>query len=103
MRFSLILQKFFFNFLVCLLLVYTLPVSAQDSGASIPETQWYQPPIIENPEIKLLAEEGKGKLYQVGEHLLCVMEGTYKEMGIQQGKLLADKIEHIMKVGYFVK
>jgi hypothetical protein len=24
--------------------------------------------------------EGAGKLYQVGDHLLCVLEGTHKEM-----------------------
>lgn len=67
------------------------------------EANWYHPEIVENPEVKLLATEGRGKLYQVGEHLVCVMEGTYKEMGFQHGKLLAGKIEHIMKQGYYVK
>lgn len=90
-------------FIIFLLFVIVISISAQDAGTSTEEEQWYRPEIIENPEVKLLAEEGKGKLYQVGEHWLCVMEGTYKEMGFQHGKLLANKIEHIMKKGYFVK
>ncbi len=89
--------------LICSLFLVLLPVFAQNAETSAEESQWYHPEIIENPEVKLLAEEGAGKLYQVGEHLLCVMEGTHKEMGFQHGKLLADKIEHIMKTGYFVK
>ena len=102
MRYSLSLQKLFLLFFVCLLGI-VVPVFAQNAEAPKEEAQWYQPEIIDNPEVKLLAKEGAGKLYKVGEHLLCVMEGTYKEMGFQHGKLLADKIEHIMKVGYFVK
>ncbi|MCA1902750.1 MAG: C45 family autoproteolytic acyltransferase/hydrolase [Candidatus Hydrogenedens sp.] len=85
---------------VCLCQFHIL---AQDTQPASEEAQWYHPEIIENPEVKLLVTEGKGKLYQIGEHLLCVLEGTYKEMGFQQGKLLADRIENIMKKGYFVK
>ena len=61
------------------------------------------PEIITNPEVKLLDEEGAGKLYQVGEHLVCVMEGTHAEMGYQHGRLLADRIRGVIKEGYMVK
>lgn len=94
------LQILLFALILCSFIV------AQDqvtSGEADDEASWYHPEIIENPEVKLLATEGAGKLYQVGEHLVCVMEGTYKEMGFQHGKLLADKIEHLMKEGYYVK
>ncbi len=59
--------------------------------------------IIDAPEVKLLDEEGAGKLYQVGEHLVLVMEGTHEEMGFQHGRLLAPHINHIMKEGYSKK
>ena len=59
--------------------------------------------IIDAPEMKLLDEEGAGKLYQVGEHLVLVMEGTHEEMGFQHGRLLAKHIVHIMKEGYAKK
>lgn len=59
--------------------------------------------IIDAPEMKLLDKEGAGKLYQVGEHLVLVMEGTHEEMGFQHGRLLAKHIVHIMKEGYAKK
>ncbi len=61
------------------------------------------PEIIEQPEVKLLDEEGAGKLYQVGEHLVCVMEGTPREMGYQHGRLLAKQARHIIHEGYMQK
>lgn len=59
--------------------------------------------IIESPEVTLVAEEGAGKLYQVGEHPVLVMEGTPEEMGYQHGKLLAKQINHIINDGYMPK
>ena len=67
------------------------------------EQELTTPRIIQNPEIKLLDTEGAGKLYQVGEHLVCVMDGTPDEMGFQHGRLLAKQIRHIMKEGYLAK
>ncbi len=63
----------------------------------------YTPDIVEKPEKKLIDKEGAGKLYQVNDHLVCVMEGTPEEMGYQHGRLLAKRIHHIMKVGYLQK
>ena len=60
------------------------------------------PEIVANPEAKLLDEEGAGKLYQIGEHLLCILQGTHREMGLQHGRLLAERIRQIMKEGYMV-
>ena len=59
--------------------------------------------LIESPEVTLAGEAGAGKLYQVGEHPVLVMEGTPEEMGYQHGKLLAPKIHHIIKEGYTPK
>ena len=59
--------------------------------------------ILDAPEVTLAAEEGAGKLYEVGEHPVLVMEGTPEEMGYQHGKLLAAKIHHILKEGYTPK
>jgi len=59
--------------------------------------------IIDAPEVTLVAEEGAGKLYQVGEHPVLVMEGTPEEMGYQHGRLLAGKIHHVIKEGYTPK
>lgn len=61
------------------------------------------PQLILNPEVKLLDQEGAGKLYQAGEHLVCVMEGTPAEMGYQHGRLLAKRAHQIIKEGYMVK
>ena len=69
---------------------------AQDAA---PE-EWRTPVIVNDPEIRILDTEDAGKLYQVGEHLVCVMEGTPTQMGIQQGRLLGEKIRHNMKEGY---
>lgn len=67
------------------------------------ENELSTPEIVQNPEVKLLDTEGAGKLYQVGEHLVCVMEGTPEEMGFQHGRLLAKRIQHVTKEGYVVK
>jgi len=56
--------------------------------------------IINSPEVKLVDEEGAGKLYQVGEHPMLVMEGTPEEMGYQHGRLLAKQIHHVLTEGY---
>ena len=61
------------------------------------------PEVVENPDVKLLDSEGAGKLYQVGEQLVCVMEGAPEEMGYQHGRLLAQKIHHVIKEGYMPK
>jgi predicted choloylglycine hydrolase len=75
---------------------------AQESG---PKTtpELITASIVEHPETKQLDQEGPGKLYQVGEHLVCVMEGTPEEMGFQHGRMLAKQIEHIIKEGYILK
>jgi hypothetical protein len=54
----------------------------------------FTPSVVENPEIRLLDQEGAGKLYQIGELLVCVMEGTPEEMGFQQGRLLASRVSN---------
>ena len=59
--------------------------------------------IIESPEVTLLDEEGAGKLYRVGEHLVLVMEGTHEEMGYQHGRLLASHVNNILTKGYTPK
>lgn len=59
--------------------------------------------IIDAPEVTMVAEAGAGRLYQAGEHPVLVMEGTPEEMGYQHGKLLADKIHHVIKKGYTPK
>lgn len=61
------------------------------------------PEIVQNPEVKLVDQEGAGKLYQVGEHLVCVMEGTPGEMGYQHGRMFAKTIRHLIKDGYIKK
>lgn len=67
------------------------------------EATWYTPQIIDQPETTLLDTEGAGKLYRVGEHLVCVMEGTHAEMGFQHGRLLAPQIHHVIREGYMQK
>jgi len=67
------------------------------------QEEFNTPAIVENPETKLIDEEGAGKLYQVGEHLVCVVEGTPAEMGYQHGRMLAHKIHHLIKQGYVKK
>ena len=76
------------------------PAVAQDAPAG---EALYTPNIVENPETTLLDEEGAGKLYRVGEWLVCVMEGTPHEMGYQHGRLLAPHVQHVMKEGYLKK
>jgi predicted choloylglycine hydrolase len=74
------------------------PPVDQPAGA-----QLVTPVVIGNPETHLLDEEGPGKLYQVGEHLVCVLEGTPEELGYQHGRLLAKHIQDALKRGYMVK
>ncbi|MDQ1257018.1 MAG: hypothetical protein QG656_1619 [Candidatus Hydrogenedentes bacterium] len=76
---------------------------AEEGAAKKPAAELVTPSIVENPEVKLLDTEGAGKLYQVGELLVCVMEGTPEEMGFQHGRLLANHAKHIMQEGYLVK
>jgi predicted choloylglycine hydrolase len=79
--------------LLCLAMPY---VAAQET----PAEALYTPNIVENPEVTLIDEEGAGKLYQVGEWLVCVMEGTPREMGYQHGRLLAKPARFSIKEGY---
>jgi hypothetical protein len=75
-------------------------VPEPESPAPTPEPLAYQPVILEPEAAELLDQEGSGKLYQAGELLVCVLEGTHREMGFQHGRLLAGKIQHITKEGY---
>jgi hypothetical protein len=59
--------------------------------------------IIGNAEVKLVDQEGAGRLYQVGEWPVLVMEGTPAEMGYQHGRLMAKSIVHMIKEGYMTK
>jgi len=79
----------------CVVLLSSASVGAQQELTT--------PEIVANPEVSLLDTEGAGKLYQVGEHLVCVMEGTPEEMGYQHGRLLAKRIHHVLKEGYMMK
>lgn len=67
------------------------------------QDQLNTPEIIQNPQTRIIDQEGAGKLYQVGEHLVLVMEGTPAEMGYQHGRMLAPKIRHLIKQGYVKK
>jgi predicted choloylglycine hydrolase len=84
------------SLVACAVFMFSVPTPAEDQELVTPE-------IVENPEIKVLDTEGAGKLYQIGEHLVCVMEGTPAEMGFQHGRLLAKKIHHIAKEGYMAR
>ncbi len=75
--------------------------SAQPTEVSSP--QLVTPQVILDPDTKQIDQEGAGKLYQVGEHLVCVMDGTPEEMGYQHGRLLAKRIREVIKEGYIVK
>jgi predicted choloylglycine hydrolase len=70
---------------------------AAPSGAA---DGWYTPKVVDAPDCSLLDEEGAGKLYQVDDWLLCVMEGTHEEMGFQHGRLLARHIRGIVHERY---
>jgi hypothetical protein len=72
-------------------------------GIAAGQEELTTPVIVEKPEVKLLDQEGAGKLYQVGEHLVCVMEGAPAEMGYQHGRLLGTSIRRMIKEGYIVK
>lgn len=73
------------------------------AGLAPAQEELTTPAIIEKPETKLLDQEGAAKLYQVGEHLVCVMEGSPAEMGFQHGRLLAKSIRQMIKEGYILK
>ena len=59
--------------------------------------------IISDASAKLMDQEGAGRLYQVGEWPVLVMEGTPREMGFQHGRLMANSITHMIKAGYMTK
>ncbi len=76
------------------------PAQPVEESPGPPEHLEFQPVVL-NPEgPELLDEEGAGRLYRAGELLVCVMEGSHREMGFQHGRLLADRIRHITKEGY---
>ncbi len=74
-----------------------------DETASQQSSDWFVPKIIENPEVKELDKEGAGILYQVGDLRLCVLKGSYYDMGLQHGRMLAQNIHHVFKTGYIKK
>lgn len=96
-------RNFLLLFIVSLYLIF-LPycIYGEESPSQKTET-WFVPKIIENPEVKELDKEGKGTLYQVGELKLCVLEGSYYDMGVQHGRMLAKNIHHVFKTGYIKK
>jgi len=49
-------------------------------------------------ELKLIAEDGGGKLYQAGKFKVVELAGTYREMGRQYGALLKDDIVRFYRV-----
>ena len=73
------------------------------SASAAPPPELATPEVVDDPETVLIDEEGMGKLCRVGEHLVCVMEGTPAEMGYQHGRLCAKQIRQIVKDGYMVK
>ncbi len=83
-----------------LALIACVPVLAQETTPPAPAFR--TPEIIQDAKPELLDQEGAGKLFRVGEHLVCVMEGAPREMGFQHGRLLAGKIREIMRQGYMV-
>jgi predicted choloylglycine hydrolase len=87
---------------IAILAAITLLCGTWTPGSAFAE-ETFVAQIIDHPDVKLLDSEGAGKLYQVGEHLVCVMEGAPDEMGFQQGRLLSKHIEHMMKEGYLQK
>ncbi|MCP4643747.1 MAG: hypothetical protein GY851_25100 [bacterium] len=58
------------------------------------------PEMVDEPEVRLLDEEGLGKLYSVGGWRVCIMEGTHAEMGYQHGRLLGPVIWSNVTEGY---
>ena len=81
--------------------VFAVVLCALNAHAQQPELR--TPELVLEPVVQLLDREGAGRLFQVGEHTVCVMEGSPEEMGFQHGRLLAKKIHHVLKVGYAVK
>ena len=79
------------------------PPAAETPAAQPVAETFPEPGIDATPEVTLLDEEGEGRLYQVGTQLVCVMEGTPEQMGFQHGRLLAEKVRHIIKDGYMQK
>ncbi len=84
--------------LLAAILLGVLPAFAQATPDAIrPVT------IIADAKVTLIDQEGEGRLYQVGEWPVLVMKGTPAEMGFQHGRLMAKKINHMMKEGYMAK
>ena len=91
------------SFVVRLVCASLLGVVGAIASGQAPEPKLVTPVIVADPEVKLLDQEGPGKLFQVGEHLVCVLEGTPEEMGHQHGRLLAKQIRHGLTAGYTQK
>jgi len=90
--------------LAAMLLAFAAFAEAPEASEPKPaERELRTPDLVLEPEVRLVGEEGAGKRYQVGEHVVCVMEGTPEEMGYQHGRLLAPEIHQIMKEGYTVR
>ena len=68
---------------VMLLITVCCHSAAEEAAApgAVPAGDWFTPRVITDAEPKLLDQEGGGKLYQVGELLVCVLEGSPREMG----------------------
>jgi predicted choloylglycine hydrolase len=81
--------------------VETKPAKPAEPAAT--KAEMVTPAIAEGLEAKLLDEEGAGKLFHVGEHVVCVMEGSHAAMGFQHGRLLAKRIQHTIREGYAQK
>lgn len=80
------------------------PAPEPQAAAPAPQPEALATPQVErDPEVKLVDQEGAGRLYSVGDLTVCVMEGTPEEMGFQHGRLLAQRIRHMVKEGYVQK
>lgn len=91
--------------LLPLMLAVMLTVLCAAVGRAEPPAEFLNRSItmVADPPVKLVDQEGAGRLYEVGPLTVLVMEGTPREMGFQHGRLLAKKIHHIIKEGYMVK
>jgi predicted choloylglycine hydrolase len=83
--------------MVSLLLLQALLITGLASA------QVKTPEIVLDPKVQKIDEEGAGKLYQVGDHKVLIMEGTPREMGYQHGRLLSTAVHHVITQGYMAK
>ncbi|HOV33889.1 MAG TPA: C45 family autoproteolytic acyltransferase/hydrolase [Candidatus Hydrogenedens sp.] len=95
----------FLRFVTLILLIFFYISTVVFSEDAIPQktSNWFVPQVIESPEVKEIDHEGNGTLYQVGDLRLCVLKGSYYDMGVQQGRMLAQNIVHVFKTGYIKK